>query len=68
MNLETNSMNKEPINPLDYATFNRETGEWEPTAKLLREAINFAQLERNDNTGDWEIRNAKLVDRLIPTP
>jgi len=61
-------MNKEPFNYLDYATFDRETGEWKPTAKLLREAINFAQLERNDDTGDWELRNAKLVGRIPSAP
>lgn len=53
-----------PEDIMQYAERDPETGDWRPSKKLLEVCKQFAELEYNERTGDWDIRNAKLVGSL----
>lgn len=53
-----------PEDIMQYVERDPETGDWRPSKKLLEECKQFAQLEYNERTGDWDLRNAKLVGHI----
>jgi len=53
-----------PEDIMQYVERDPDTGDFRPNQKCLEVCKQFAQLEYNERTGDWAIRNAKLTGHI----